>query len=238
MYGLKLNPPVAQQPDGAIGYLLPWVMEKIAAPIHRAIGNSWSMNIEGLDNLKNARKSGNFIIALWHSGITVFVYSLRDLGAVGLVSPVWEGELINREMVGMGFKTIRGSSGFQPVAGLRLMIRELKKDNPVAIAIDGPEGPRYEIKPGVINAAALSGYPILPFVGIGMKNLNLHTWDKHEIPLPFSPVTFAFGEPLYVPRRIRGNILDEYTLELKTRMLTLENGIRDSFGSSMKSDEV
>jgi lysophospholipid acyltransferase (LPLAT)-like uncharacterized protein len=237
VYGLKLPAPVAQQPEGPIGYLLPWVMEKMAAPVHRTLGNSWSMNIEGLENLREARKSGNFIIALWHSEITVFVYSLRDLGAVGLVSPVWEGELINREMVGMGFRTIRGSSGFQPVAGLRLMIRELKKDNPVAIAVDGPEGPRYEIKPGVINAAALSGYPILPFVGIGMKNLHLPTWDRHEIPIPFSPVTFAFGEPLFVPRRIRGDALEENALVLKKRMLNLEKGIRKSFDINSKIDQ-
>jgi lysophospholipid acyltransferase (LPLAT)-like uncharacterized protein len=52
----------------------------------------------------------------------------------------------------------------------------------------------------VVAAARLSGRPVVA-IGIGAERCwRLRSWDRFAIPKPFSRVSYAYGEPIWVPR--------------------------------------
>jgi lysophospholipid acyltransferase (LPLAT)-like uncharacterized protein len=71
----------------------------------------------------------------------------------------------------------------------------------LAFTPDGPRGPAGEVQPGVILAAAATGFPIQPVAVAATKAKRLRSWDRFLVPLPFSCVHFVYGEPLTVERR-------------------------------------
>ena len=67
-----------------------------------------------------------------------------------------------------------------------------------ALTVDGPRGPRHEVKPGMVMIAQKSGGYVLP-VGVACSHkLTVNSWDKTEIPLPFSRVIMHSGRPFII----------------------------------------
>lgn len=82
---------------------------------------------------------------------------------------------------------------------LRAMRRALRDGFDILIAVDGPDGPRRQVKPGALRLAAVSGAAIHP-VGVAAKPaLRLPRWDHHSIPLPGAYIRIAVGEILRLP---------------------------------------
>ncbi|MFA5097508.1 MAG: DUF374 domain-containing protein [Candidatus Margulisiibacteriota bacterium] len=65
----------------------------------------------------------------------------------------------------------------------------LKEGYSLMLAVDGPKGPAYKIKPGVFFLSKRSGKKIVP-VGVAAKRRLVipFRWDEYFIPLPFSRV--------------------------------------------------
>jgi len=154
------------------------------------------------------------------------IYSLRDTGFVAVVSPSWEGEIISRILSGLGHNLTRASSGHQPMHAVRESVRQLKADKIIGWVVDGPEGPRREVKPGIIQIASLAQRPILPMHAIAMKHWNLPSWDRQTVPVPGTQIVVGFSEPLFVPKGARGDTLSEYVTILRTRLDTLEQQLK------------
>ena len=70
----------------------------------------------------------------------------------------------------------------------------------IGIAIDGPKGPIFEPKGGAIYIAQKSGLPIVIATGYVNKKWILKTWDRMEIPKPFSKAILYTGDPFYIDR--------------------------------------
>src|SRR5204862_122761 len=70
----------------------------------------------------------------------------------------------------------------------------------VAFTIDGPKGPVYVAKPGAVTLARHSGQAIFPFHVAVKRYIELSSWDRLKIPLPFTRAITLMGEPIYVPR--------------------------------------
>jgi len=70
----------------------------------------------------------------------------------------------------------------------------------LAITPDGPRGPCYVVQEGVMGLAQLTGLPIMPVsYYLGWK-IRPKSWDRFQIPLPFSRCEMVFGTPVRVPR--------------------------------------
>ncbi|MCV4784755.1 hypothetical protein OFM36_35525, partial [Escherichia coli] len=63
----------------------------------------------------------------------------------------------------------------------------------MAFTVDGPRGPRYRVKPGPILLAKKSGRPIIPLSFEYKRRIEAGSWDKMQIPLPFSRVKAYFA---------------------------------------------
>jgi lysophospholipid acyltransferase (LPLAT)-like uncharacterized protein len=70
----------------------------------------------------------------------------------------------------------------------------------LAITPDGPRGPRYQVQDGVMSLAQITGLPIIPFSYYLYWKLQLRSWDRFQIPLPFSRCELALGKPVCIPR--------------------------------------
>ena len=89
----------------------------------------------------------------------------------------------------------------------------------LGVTVDGPRGPRLQVKPGTLIIAGRSGLPIVPFAVASNKACLLSSWDRFMVPRPFSKAAIAFGEPLTVPGDAPVERLEPYRAELQRRLL-------------------
>jgi hypothetical protein len=147
------------------------------------------------------RRDERFILAFWHRHLLLMPYAYRGRRISVLVSQSSDGELIARTVAKLGIDSSRGSSSRGGVAGMRTLLRKAGEGYDLAFTPDGPRGPSGEVQPGIILAAAATGWPIHPVAIAANRAKRLRSWDRFLIPLPFARVCFVYGEPLTVERR-------------------------------------
>jgi lysophospholipid acyltransferase (LPLAT)-like uncharacterized protein len=79
------------------------------------------------------------------------------------------------------------------------MIKALKAGHFAGTPVDGPRGPAYEAKNGMIVAAKQAGVPLQPFAMVPSRVLRLKNWDRTYVPLPFTTFVCVYGDPIDVP---------------------------------------
>ena len=155
-----------------------------------------AVGLEYLDSVEGAGKTP--IFCLWHDRIFAGTYFLRGRGIVVITSQSLDGEYIARFLKRFGYGTIRGSSTRGGVRALVEMIREMRSGTPMAFTVDGPRGPRYEAKPGAVVLAKKTGNPMLPFSVECARYWTVGSWDRLQIPKPFTKARFILGRPVFV----------------------------------------
>jgi lysophospholipid acyltransferase (LPLAT)-like uncharacterized protein len=114
----------------------------------------------------------NFIVCFWHGRLLLMPFAKKSGKGKVLISRHRDGEFIARVIRFFGFGTIRGSYRKGSVSSLREILTDLKNGHDVAITPDGPKGPRYEVKKGIVELARLTGKAIVPVTyGAGKKKL-------------------------------------------------------------------
>jgi len=204
------------------------LLRTAVVPLVRVAAAFWRKDIRGMEHLDHVQQGAGGILVAWHGELFTSIHTVRDRGLVGLVSPVWEGELIGQFMRGFGFRLVRGSSGTSPTAGLKASLRALKEGHVVATILDGPEGPPHIAKPGALYMASMSGKPIIPMVMDAHPSWRAPSWDHHLVPFPGSRLVVRLGEPLVVPPHLNKEELPHWIEELTRRMDALEEGVEEA----------
>jgi len=143
------------------------------------------------------------ICAFWHGDMfmTAFlgIKEKKKKNIAIITSRSRDGELMTRVLNKLGYLTVRGSSARGGLQALLNLMNVMKKNNNAAIAVDGPRGPYHKAKPGIILLAKKTGAVILPYaIQCNKKIIFKKSWDKSEIPLPFSTVNAIFSEPMTI----------------------------------------
>ncbi len=108
-------------------------------------------------------KGGNFIVCFWHGRLLMMPFAKEGGGGKVLISRHRDGEFIARIIRFFKLGSIRGSYRKEgSVSSLRTILQDLKHNVNVAITPDGPKGPRYKVKQGIIELAKISGKAIVP----------------------------------------------------------------------------
>ncbi len=137
----------------------------------------------------------------------------------GIVSKSKDGDLMTDVGKLNGYKAIRGSSSKGGKHAMESMIKYLKNKNTIgAIAPDGPKGPLGIVKPGAIRIAQKSGAAIFPSSAIACSAWHVHSWDKSQIPKPFSKVTIKFGKKIYMNSTSSNNEFEKKRIELQNSL--------------------
>lgn len=160
----------------------------------------------------------HIIVAFWHQRLLMMPF-LPHRGKVGmLISQHRDGEFIARAVKLFGVDSVRGSTTRGGLSAVRGMIRFFRRGANLAITPDGPQGPKHIVQVGIVELARQTGAPILPVTYSASRCKVFGSWDNFILPLPFCRVAYIWGEPLFVPREIDRDGLEESRLLLQERM--------------------
>jgi lysophospholipid acyltransferase (LPLAT)-like uncharacterized protein len=146
-----------------------------------------------------------YIYALLHAHqiAAVFVNDEARGRLAAMVSRSADGELLVPSLSARGVLAARGSSRRRGVdkGGLTALaiLRELLKQRiAVLFAVDGPRGPRNRVHRGVaVLPQQVEGAVVLPTMVLPDRRWILsRTWDRMQIPKPFSTVSLIFAPPI------------------------------------------
>ena len=158
------------------------------------------------------------VISFWHACIIPATYAYRQLGIRVMSSNSYDGEYMGRIIRRFGFVAVKGSSSRNAVRALLGLRRALKEGWSVAFSIDGPRGPRYQVKPGPVTLGRSTGAPLCTFHIAVEKAWVLNTWDRLIIPKPFSRVMLRLGKLIHIPADATGADLGRYQSELQSTL--------------------
>ena len=140
----------------------------------------------------------NFVAAFWHGSMMIGWYLHRNKNFSSLVSKSKDGDILANVLEKWKYKVVRGSSHIGGKEALEMMLDMVKQNFSLTITPDGPTGPVYKMKAGAVITAKKSNVPLF-LVGIGIrKKFVMKSWDKFEIPKPFSKVAAVYSDPIFI----------------------------------------
>lgn len=188
----------------------------------RSLFTSTRFRVEGEGPFLRLREAGQpVILVCWHGHLLPLIYHHRGRGMSVLVSEHKDGEYITRIMMGLGFEAARGSSTRGGAAGLKGLVRAARNGKDIAITPDGPRGPRHHFKWGALQAARLTGLPIIPCAAAASRSWVFGSWDRFVLPKPFSTIRIVYGSPHFVPRESGEKEMKRIALDLEREMTGL-----------------
>lgn len=154
----------------------------------------------------------------------------REPHTAAMVSQSADGELLMPAFRALGIHVVRGSNrqnkgahlgqdrGGQ--AALEGLVAHVSGGGPAILAVDGPRGPRNRVRKGIASLSQRSGGAVLNVVTIPSRRWILrHSWDRLQIPKPFSTIDAYFAEPL-LPEE--GESVEKFRLRIENSLNALE----------------
>jgi lysophospholipid acyltransferase (LPLAT)-like uncharacterized protein len=171
-----------------------WYIRLLKATVRREY-----LNREAVD--RAGRMAETQIYVFWHSRLVFIRFAWFGDKGVVLQSRHRDSRMLGRVMSRFGLDQAWGSSTRGGTSAVREVLRRMKDGYDVAIAPDGPRGPRRRVQPGVITIARMSGSPIIPMTYAARPSRRLGSWDHMMLPFPFGRAVIVYGEPVTVDRR-------------------------------------
>ncbi len=195
------------------------------------VARAWllTLRIRVLTHPSLPSSSCPWVLALWHGHLLPLLAHERRGPIAALVSHSPDGQLLAWAMRWFGVTSVRGSSSRGGREGLLAMTERLLAGSDVAFAVDGPRGPRGVPRPGALAAADRTNAWVVPYAVACSRATVLASWDRFQIPWPFSRVVVVLGEPI-TDRRDREVECLALRIDEATRLAqeTLRPGARPS----------
>jgi lysophospholipid acyltransferase (LPLAT)-like uncharacterized protein len=171
---------------------------------------------------------GQAIYCVWHNRLALCMTAYaayadrRKKGSrmAAMVSASKDGAFLAAILECFNVLPVRGSTSRRGPQALLELTSLAERGFDLAITPDGPRGPCYQVQDGAMSLAQITGLPIIPFSFFVKWKLRLNSWDRFQIPLPFSYCEMRAAKPVYVPR----DATDEERAELRRQ---LESRLRE-----------
>lgn len=168
----------------------------------RALCSTLRWEVEGREHLDAVLASGHRpIFTFWHACIVSATWFWRNRGIVVMSSVSRDAEYTGRFIKRLGYGTARGSATRGSRRAMAEMAECLLSGIDVGFTIDGPRGPAYQAKPGAVTLARHTGQAILPFHVAVARYWELPSWDRLQIPRPFTRAAVFVGAPILIADR-------------------------------------
>lgn len=209
------------------------VIPIIAWLLYRILYLTWRIKLVEPPEMQSALKSKTpFILAHWHGDELALIHLFARYRLATMVSTSKDGEMMNLLIKLFGGVTSRGSSTRGGVSALKGLIRLMRAGHNTSMAVDGPKGPIYKVKPGVFELSKLTHAPIYwSGVYVDKKFEAKKSWNKAILPKPFAKVYIEW----YGPMKMVSSEEDPKSTELST---TLENYLNAAKHQVSKNFEV
>ena len=169
--------------------ILQWSFTRYLSLIDRTVKIVWQ---------EDNRYGDSQIFGFWHEdsffmNLVLERLSHKTTPVDVIVTADTRGNYIENMIRRCGGNALRVPDGYQAFAALRKIVQDsYEKTHSIAVALDGPLGPRHEPKK---LAFYLSEHAEEDFVGISLTYSSClrltRRWDKYVIPLPFTTVTVS-----------------------------------------------
>ena len=228
------NPPAAKPRTGGIVVPhAPTFIQRVAAwlvwSLVRTCTATLRFKIEDRSGLFDGSNPGPIIFCVWHNRLAVclsgyYAYARkrnRTLGMAAIVSASKDGGFLTAILERFGVQPVRGSSSRRGPQAMRELITWAEQGWDLAITPDGPRGPRYKIQQGVMSLAQLTGRPIVPAAYNLAWKICIKSWDRFQIPIPFSRCEVIVEQPVWVPREATDEQREILRQRLEQTLITI-----------------
>ena len=193
-------------------------------PLINALGRTLTWRVDGLQHYDAIVASGRQpVMAFWHGRILPATYYFRRRGIVVITSENFDGEWIARIIEKFGYGTARGSTSRGGRRAILQLVKDMRAGRPAGFTVDGPRGPARVAQPGAVWLAKATGNPVLPFHLEASSSWSLKSWDRTQIPKPFSTVALVVGAPIEVPPDLSDDALEGVRAGLDATLWALED---------------
>lgn len=206
----------------------PWterVLLSLAPPLLsgalRLVSLTWKRRLVDTERLFATWERQPVIIAFWHNRVIPLPLVVGGQRVCILNSQSRDGEIATRALARWHIHAVRGSATRGGETGGLALVRAHRRGYHLAVVPDGPRGPRYVVKPGVIHLARLTGAPVFPVTVSASRFRQLRSWDRLLVPLPFAEVRYYVGEPLEVAEDCTDSTIERLRGELEQRLRQL-----------------
>ena len=117
------------------------------------------------------------------------------------------------------------------------LMTSMRSGKNLIIHPDGPVGPAYKIKPGIIYLAKKTKAVILPLGCYCRHAYHIPRWDRYTLPLPFSKIHIQVGEPIQIPEGKQPLEEIRYAMEDIFNRITFK-AAANYYGKSRKSNRL
>lgn len=192
----------------------------------RLLHVTYRYEFHGRDNIREAAdrsESGTYLFGIWHQNVLAGITAQMGNPHVVIVSKSRDAEPVAYTCTRLGHLCCRGSSrkGEVSKGGREAkdeMIEALKRGMPGAISVDGPNGPVFVPKRGIVDAARKSGAAIVPYSCIPGRYVSFNSWDRFRLPIPFTRICVVYGKPIRVDPAGPGDEFQYYMDALKASL--------------------
>ncbi|MEC9492871.1 lysophospholipid acyltransferase family protein [Flexistipes sp.] len=182
---------------------------------------SWTLRFNAVylsDEFNNNKKK---VFAFWHGQLLPSVLFYKNTQTVGIVSKSKDGDIADFFLKKLGYKTVRGSSSRGGSEALMNAANLMEKGFNAAVTVDGPKGPKFSVKPGVMYLAKKTRGEIIPVVCSVKWYKRFSSWDNFILPAPFSKINIYFGKNVQVAESMDRETINSEIKTLRKEMLEL-----------------
>lgn len=161
------------------------------------------MEVVGREHFETVNDKGRRgVYVTWHQNVPGACSLHQREKLCVLISSHRDGEIIAKAVHAFRMRSVRGSSSRDGARALLQMLQEVGDDWGLVLTPDGPRGPRHSTAPGTIYIAAAGRRSIVATGFAARSYWRLGSWDRMEIPKPFTRVVVVYREPVPVPREV------------------------------------
>jgi hypothetical protein len=192
----------------------------------RLVGATVRFRIDADVERVMAEAQGPFLFSIWHNRLALALILYRQFilrraptrRMAAMVSASRDGALLARILERFDVEPVRGSTSRRGPQALRELSTWAERGYDLAITPDGPRGPRYTVQEGVTALAQLTGRPILPVSYRLSWKFCLGSWDKFQVPVPFTRCEVRLGALVRVPREASDEAREDLRQQLEQTM--------------------
>ena len=206
----------------------PWAQKAMgiaACNYLQLVWNTSRFRFEPPDLYDRVRPDLPVIVAVWHGQHFMTSFLKRDEHRVKvLISRHRDGEINAIVAQRLGAETIRGSGDHHReflrkggVGAFKAMHNALREGYNIVMTADVPKVSRVAGL-GIVMLARASGRPIYPIAMATSRRMELASWDRSAVNLPFSRGAVVMGEPIRVRAEADDDELETARGQVESRL--------------------